>query len=185
MLDERLLPIGMQPPFELRAEVFRVLRAVYLAANLADLLAAHPDDVKQSLAENIELGLKVTGDEVARAYRERAVIFEHMARLLASHDVLALPTVQVTPFPIEQEWVTSIDGVPQATYIDWLRSCSRITVSAHPAVTVPAGFTRDGLPVGLQLVGQAGADWRLLEIAGEIERALGASDRRPEGRSWC
>jgi amidase len=73
---------------------------------------------------------------------------------------------------VEQEWVTAINGIPQDTYIDWLRSCSRITVTGHPAVSVPAGFTADGLPVGLQLVGRYGTDDRLLSMAGEVARAL-------------
>jgi amidase len=74
----------------------------------------------------------------------------------------------VVPFPVEQEWVTQINGQPMSTYIDWLRSCSRITVSAHPAVSVPAGLTDSGLPVGLQLVGHYGGDLRLLQIADAI-----------------
>jgi Asp-tRNAAsn/Glu-tRNAGln amidotransferase A subunit and related amidases len=87
--------------------------------------------------------------------------------------VLALPTVQVVPFPVEQEWVTQINGEPMATYIDWMRSCSRITVTVHPAVSVPAGLTPAGLPVGLQLVGRYGADRRLLEIAAAIVELTG------------
>jgi len=82
--------------------------------------------------------------------------------------VLALPTVQVVPFDVRTEWVQEINGEPMATYIDWMRSCSRITVSAHPAVSVPAGLTPSGLPVGLQLVAPYGADRRLLEIAAAI-----------------
>jgi amidase len=84
------------------------------------------------------------------------------------YEVLALPTVQVVPFPVEQEWVTEINGEPMTTYIDWMRSCSRITVTVHPAVSVPAGLTAAGLPVGLQLVGRYGADRQLLEIAAAI-----------------
>ncbi len=87
--------------------------------------------------------------------------------------MLALPTVQVVPFPVEQEWVTEIDGQPMSTYLEWMRSCSRITVSAHPAVSVPAGRTDSGLPVGLQLVGRYGGDRRLLEIAAAIMELTG------------
>ena len=86
--------------------------------------------------------------------------------------MLALPAVQVVPFDVDTEWVREINGEPMATYIDWMRSCSRITVSAHPAVSVPAGVTPSGLPVGLQLVGPYGADRRLLEIAAAVMDAL-------------
>ena len=86
--------------------------------------------------------------------------------------MLALPTVQVVPFDVDTEWVREINGEPMATYIDWMRSCSRITVSAHPAVSVPSGLTPSGLPVGLQLVGAYGADRRLLQIAAAVMDAL-------------
>jgi amidase len=95
-----------------------------------------------------------------------------MKAFLRGYDVLAAPTVQVAPFPVEQEWVTEINGIPQDNYIDWLRSCSRVTVTGHPAVSVPAGFTAAGLPVGLQLVSRYGADDRLLSIAGAVAQAL-------------
>ena len=101
--------------------------------------------------------------ELARLIRSREL---SATELLTA--VLALPTAQVVPFGVEQEWVTEINGEPMATYIDWMRSCSRITVSAHPAVSVPAGLTDSGLPVGLQLVGRYGADRRLLEIAAAV-----------------
>jgi amidase len=160
-------------------EVFRVMRALYLAARFGELLRDHRDEIKETLAANIELGLRLTGDEVTSAYRQRAVIFSRLQDLLSSHDVLALPTAQVAPFSADREWVSSIAGVPQATYIDWLRSCSRVTVTGHPAVSVPAGFTADGLPVGLQLIGRLGSDYRLLDVAAEIEEVIGATSRVP------
>jgi amidase len=150
-------------------EVFQVLRAARMAA-MAPLLRAHRDQVKATLAWNIEKGIALTGEQVAAARAGHAEIFQRFGAFLADgrYEVLALPTVQVVPFPVEQEWVTEINGEPMTTYIDWMRSCSRITVTAHPAVSVPAGLTAAGLPVGLQLVGRYGADRRLLEIAAAI-----------------
>jgi amidase len=150
-------------------EVFGVLRAARMAA-MAPLLRAHRDQVKATLAWNIEKGVALTGEQVAVARAGHAEIFRRFSAFLADgrYEVLALPTVQVVPFPVEQEWVTEINGEPMTTYIDWMRSCSRITVTAHPAVSVPAGRTAAGLPVGLQLVGRYGADRRLLEIAAAI-----------------
>jgi amidase len=150
-------------------EVFGVLRAGRMAA-MAPMLREHRDQIKQTLAWNIEQGIALTGEELASARITRAEIFHRVKAFLADgrYDVLALPTVQVVPFPVEQEWVTQINGQPMSTYFDWLRSCSRITVSAHPAVSVPAGLTDSGLPVGLQLVGHYGGDLRLLQIADAI-----------------
>ena len=150
-------------------EVFQVLRAA-LMAGLAPLLRAHREQIKATLAWNIEKGIALTGEQIAAARAQHAAIFDRVRAFLADgrYDALALPTVQVVPFPVETEWVREINGEPMATYIDWMRSCSRITVSAHPAVSVPAGLTPSGLPVGLQLVGRYGGDRRLLEIAAAI-----------------
>jgi len=160
-------------------EVFQVLRAARMAA-MAPLLRAYRDQIKATLAWNIEKGVALGGEQIAAARAARAEIFGRVRSFLADgrYDVLALPTAQVVPFPVEQEWVTEINGEPMATYIDWMRSCSRITVSAHPAVSVPAGLTPPGpdaaaLPVGLQLVGRYGADRRLLEIAAAVMELTG------------
>jgi amidase len=150
-------------------EVFQVLRAARMAA-MAPLLRAHRDQIKATLAWNIDQGIALTGEQIAAARAGHAAIFGRVRSFLLDgpYDVLALPTVQVVPFDVATEWVRDINGEPMATYIDWMRSCSRITVSAHPAVSVPAGLTPSGLPVGLQLVAAYGADLRLLEIAAAV-----------------
>ena len=127
-------------------EVFQTLRAA-LMAGMAPLLRAHRDQIKATLAWNIEKGIALTGEQIAAARAGHAAIFERVRSFLADgrYDVLALPTVQVVPFDVDTEWVREINGEPMATYIDWMRSCSRITVSAHPAVSVPAGLTELGL----------------------------------------
>jgi Asp-tRNA(Asn)/Glu-tRNA(Gln) amidotransferase A subunit family amidase len=126
--------------------------------------------IRTTFGSPIFASFALTGEQIAAARARHAEIFGRVRSFLADgpYDVLALPTVQVVPFGVEQEWVSQINGEPMATYIDWLRSCSRITVSAHPAVSVPAGLTASGLPVGVQLVGRYGADRRLLEIAAAI-----------------
>jgi amidase len=96
-------------------------------------------------------------------------MFHRMRALLERYDALALPVSQVVPFDVELEWVREIAGVPMASYIEWMRSCSRITVTAHPAISVPAGFTAEGLPVGLQLVGRHRDEAALLRLAAAFE----------------
>ncbi|HET9080599.1 MAG TPA: amidase family protein [Trebonia sp.] len=162
-------------------EVFGVLRAVMMAGRYGCLLQTARDQLKDTLIWNIEQGLALTGPQVAAAQRQHSEIFSRTGAFLRGYDVLAAPTVQVAPFPVEQEWVTVINGVPQDTYIDWLRSCSRITVTGHPAVSVPAGFTAGGLPVGLQLAARYGTDDRLLSIAGAVARVLLPEPARPPG----
>jgi amidase len=123
-------------------EVFQVLRAARMAA-MAPLLRSHRDQIKATLAWNIDKGIALTGEQIAAARDGQAAIFERVRSFLSGgrYDVLALPAVQVVPFDVGTEWVREINGQPMATYIDWMRSCSRITVSAHPAISLPAGLT--------------------------------------------
>jgi amidase len=150
-------------------DTFRTLRAWTFQAAFGPLLAAHPDQIKESLAANIRAGETLTGADVARAYARRTALSERMRRFFETYDVLVLPTSQVPPFPAEQEYPTQINGRPMATYLDWMRSCYVITVTGCPAISVPAGETSAGLPVGVQIVAPFGADRRLLEVAAAFE----------------
>ena len=89
---------------------------------------------------------------------------------------------QVEPFPIEQEYAAEIDGVPMGSYIEWMRSNSRISVTGCPAISVPVGFSAAGLPVGLQLVTRPFGERALLEVAHAIEQHTGLASTHPAAR---
>jgi amidase len=150
-------------------DTFRTLRAWLFQAAFGELLAANPDSFKPSLADNIRLGAQLSGADVARAYEQRTALSERMRGFFDSYDMLVLPTSQVPPFPADQEFPREINGRPMATYLDWMRSAYVITVTGCPAISVPAGETADGLPIGVQMVAPFGADRRLLEIAAAFE----------------
>ncbi len=154
-------------------DTFRTLRAWHFQARFGRLLAEHPDDFKQSLADNIRAGEHLTGADVARAYAQRTTLSERMREFFTDHDLLVLPTSQVPPFPADQEFPAEINGKQMATYLDWMRACYLITVTGCPAISVPFGRTPDGLPVGVQLVAPHGADRFLLEVAAALEAAVG------------
>jgi amidase len=152
-------------------DTFRTLRAWLFQDGFGAQLAAHPDAFKQSLADNIRAGESLTGADVARAYTQRTALSERMRQFFTSYDVLVLPTSQVPPFPADQEYPPEINGRPMASYLDWMRSAFVITVTGCPAISVPAGTTTNGLPVGVQIVAPYGADRRLLEVAAAFEAA--------------
>ncbi len=160
-------------------EVFDVLRALSFVRGLHTEYVQHRDLLKDTVVQNIEAGLRLTPLRIAAAQAGQAAIFARTVDFFSRFDVLAAPATQVAPFPVEKEWVDEIDGHRLSTYTDWMRSCSRITVTAHPAVSVPCGFTADGLPVGLQLVGRYGDEAGLLAVAEAVVAATGASTRRP------
>ncbi len=158
---------------------FRTLRAWLFQARFHALLEKRPDGFKQSLKDNILLGADLTGGDVARAYQQLTSIQDRMRAFFETYDVLALPVSQVPPFSADEEYPTDINGEPQETYLDWMRSAYLITVTGCPAISVPAGFTPEGWPVGIQLVGPARGERRLLEVAHAFELATRVGDRRP------
>jgi amidase len=163
-------------------QAFRTLRAWQFYNRFSRLVAHRPNDFKQSLRDNIALGADLTGEDVARAFRQATTTMDRMRVFFETHDVLAMPVSQVPPFSADMEYPTAINGVEQASYLDWMRSAYLITVTGCPAISVPAGFTADGLPVGLQLVTAPRTERRLLEIARALEQATGIGQRRPELR---
>ncbi len=164
---------GAWPELEHADETFRTLRAWNFQARFGALLREHPEAFKQSLADNIRAGESLTGVDVAEAYERRTELAQRMRTFFADYDVLVLPVSQVPPFPADQEFPHEINGKPQGSYLDWMRSAYFITVTGCPAISVPAGTTPDGLPVGVQIVAPHGADRRLLGIAAAFEAARG------------
>jgi amidase len=160
---------------DLAFETLRALGYARLAHEAPELLGV----VKDTVRWNIERGFELDGETVARAIAARGEVFATVAAACSRFDVLAAPAAQVVPFPIEVEFPTNVAGVEMPHYIGWMRACSRISVSSHPVAAVPAGFTGDGLPVGLQLVGRRAGDRRLLEHAAAWEAATGFTGRRP------
>ncbi len=158
---------------------FRTLRAWVFHERFRTLLDKRPKEFKASLRDNILAGSDLTGGDIARAYQQLTSIHDRMRVFFETHDVLALPVSQVPPFSADEEYPTDINGVPQETYLDWMRSAYLITVTGCPAVSVPAGFTEQGWPIGIQLVGPVRGERRLLEVAHAYEQATRIGDRRP------
>ena len=170
----------VEPDLTAADDAFEVLRAVGFAQAFGPVLETHGHQLKDTIRWNTRVGLALTGADVARALELQTEMYERMRALLERYDALALPVSQVAPFAVEQEWVTEIAGTAMGSYLEWMRSCSRITVTAHPALALPAGFTPDGLPVGLQLVGRQRGELALLRLAAAIEQATGVGRRAPD-----
>lgn len=160
-------------------DVFRTLRAFSFATSRANLLE-HRDLVGPNVTWNIERGLELSVADLSRATRRRAALAEQVNAFLTDFDVLACPVSQVAPFDVTLDWVHEINGRHLDTYLDWMASCYLISVTGLPAISVPAGFTPEGLPVGLQLVGRRRGDWDLLALARAFESATGYAARLPD-----
>jgi amidase len=160
-------------------EVFGTLRAWIFEALHLERSRKHPDQVKESIRWNAEMGAKLTGADLSRAEMAHTRLHERVVAFFERYDILLAPTAQVLPFPVELEYPTEIDGVRQENYLEWMRSCTLISPTGCPALSLPGGFTPDGLPVGLQVIGPPRADRRVLEVGHAFEQATRFGQRRP------
>lgn len=168
-------------PFDLTEAraVFQTLRAHLYAGNHAEKLAAHRDKLKPDVIWNIEKGLAQTAEEVQAAERARARLYARFTGLFDRYDLVLTPVTPVPPFDVDRRMVDRVGDHRFETYIDWLGFCWAITLMACPAIAMPAGFTRAGLPTGVQMVGPPHGDGRLLAHAHAFELAAGHQDYTP------
>ncbi|HET6257342.1 amidase [Pseudonocardia sp.] len=162
-------------------EAFRTLRAWQFELAYSAMLDAHPDDLKATLRDNILAGRTLTGPDVGRAHVLQAALYHRVREFFGRYDALLAPVSQVPPFPIEWEYPTEVAGVPMHDYLEWMGSAYLISATGCPAISVPAGFTPDGLPVGLQIVGRHRGELGLLRIGRAFEQATGHGRTRPRG----
>ncbi len=152
-------------------EIFQVLRAWQFEISAGAMYDRGRRHMKDTIRWNIEEARRRSLVDHARATAAHAALIESTRRFFDHYDVLALPTSQVVPFDIDLDWPREVEGVPMETYIDWMRSCCDISTTGCPAISMPAAFTPEGLPVGVQFVGRPGGDVDLLRFARVWERA--------------
>ncbi|MCZ6616506.1 MAG: amidase [Gammaproteobacteria bacterium] len=174
---------GACPELSEAMAVFQVQRAAGLAVLGDTLDRTEPgwrSHAKDTLMWNIEKGLALSARELLASEMIRTKIYHQLENFFADFDALLLPAAQVPPFPAEQDWVREINGQPMETYIDWMTICCAISVTGLPAISVPAGFTDEGLPIGLQIVGKPRGDFELLQLAHGFEQATEHYRRKPD-----
>ena len=177
--DLGLEVVDAEPDLSGADEVFHVFRAWEFELEHGENYDTNRDLLKDTVQWNVEAGRELTGPRIGQAMRLRSEIYRLAQEFFETYDFLLLPVSQAPPFSIETPYPAEVAGVPMSTYIEWMRSCSRITVTGHPAISVPAGFTSEGLPVGLQIVGRARDDWGVLQLAHAFEQATGYWRQRP------
>ena len=168
-----------EPDFAPAEVAFRVLRAWNTANSYGERFRAHPDAFKDTLTREIEEGLGLTGIDVARAETAHGQLWRRFQAFLERYDYFVLPTTQLPPFDVNTPYPTEIAGIKFESYIDWMKSCWYISATGNPAASVPAGFTPEGLPVGVQIVGRAKEDFGVLQLAHAFEQVTGFGKRHP------
>ncbi len=168
------------PDFSGAYEIFQTLRAWNFELNFAEHFAEFGEEnFKETIRWNAAQGRSLSAGQISRTEAKRTELFHRVREFLETYEFLLLPTAQVPPFLIEWEYPREINGVAMQTYIDWMMSCAYITVTGLPAISVPCGFTDDGLPVGLQIVGRPRSEFAVLQLAYAFQESTRFYECRP------
>ncbi len=168
-----------EPDFTGVDEAFPTLRHGSYHTSFSAMAKQRPEWIKDTIHWEIAEAERQTAVQVAHASARQDRLYAQVQAFFARYDYFVLPVTQVEPFDVSIAYPTSVAGVPMQTYIDWMRSCWYVTMMTNPAISVPAGFTRSQLPVGIQIVGRHRDDWSVLQLAHAFERATGHGLRRP------
>jgi amidase len=181
---ERLAEAGViveeaHPDLEEAHDCFQVLRAYDFAVRKAQLLRDRRAQIKPEVVWNIEKGLALTMDEIARAEHQRVALAARALAFFEAYDLLLTPATIVAPYPVHQRYVAECAGTKFGNYVEWLAIAYAITLVCCPALSLPCGFTKEDLPVGLQIVGPPRAEASVLAGAKLIEDMLGLRRMTP------
>jgi amidase len=158
-----------EPDLGIADNAFQVLRGLHLLGTMRGYYQTHRHLLKDTAIWNIEQGLKLTSEQIIEAQLQQSKCFERMQRFLTKYEYFICPVNQVAPFDINTLYPMDIDGVKLDTYLDWMKSAFRITMTSHPAASAPVSFTKSGLPVGMQIVGRHGCEREVLQLVHAVE----------------
>ncbi|HML17292.1 MAG TPA: amidase [Bryobacteraceae bacterium] len=168
-----------EPDFTRADEAFKILRAWSYLGSYGELAKTNRDQIKDTVLWEIDRGAKFTAAELARAESLHSQLWDRMRIFQERYEYFILPTTQAPPFDLNQPYLTEIEGVKMNTYIDWMQSCYFISILENPSISMPCGYTADGLPAGLQIVGRHREEFGVLQLAHAFEQATQAGRRRP------
>jgi amidase len=172
--------VEAEPDFSHVNEIFLAWRHWSTELAYGDLLATHGDQLNPYVHWHIEEGRKLTGPQLSRLEAKRTALFQRLCGFKGEYDFFILPVNQVLPFDVNTHYPTEIGGVKMENYLAWMKSAYYISVAGNPAMSVPCGFSKSGLPIGMQIVGQHHDDLGVLQLGYAIEQATGIGKRRPE-----
>lgn len=174
-----VIVVDLEPDFGHADEAWETIEMFEFFSSGRHDIPGREHQFRADYLRNVRQGAATDAGALANAFEWRTELFRQTAALLRDVDALVFPAAPVLAPPADQEWVTSVGGVAYDRYFRWQRMANRITVTGHPALVTPAGFSASGLPSGLQLVGRYRGDRDLLGVGAAMERILGHTERRP------
>jgi len=167
------------PDFSGLQDVFQVHRALSYGTSLGPELEANREVFKPEIIWNVEKGLALTGQEIMDAMVTRSKIYRRANEFFSKYDLVLTPTTVVPPYPVEQRFVERVGDHEFSNYIEWCSIAYAFTVIGAPAISIPCGFTQNGLPVGLQIAAPVRQEASLVSAACALENLLRLSDQLP------
>jgi amidase len=168
-----------EPDFEGVDQAFPAVRYAANHPRYAPLVRQRPDWVKDTIRYEVAEAERQTAADIGRALARQGRMYDQSRQFFERYEYFVLPVTQVSPFDVNVPYPTEIAGTPMTNYVDWMRSCWYVTFMSNPAISVPAGFTEGGLPVGIQIVGRHRDDWSVLQMAHAFEQATQHGKKRP------
>ena len=159
--------------------IFQVLRANQFVGDLGPIIEKDRSKVKKEVIWNLEEGYKLTAQTLAEAERARGKLFDRIRKFFMKFDLLITPATIVPPFDINNRYLEKVGDHTFPNYYDWYTIAYAITITSLPALSLPCGFTKNGLPVGLQIVAPPRGEASLLREAEKIERLFGIASQLP------
>jgi amidase len=135
--------------------------------------------LKPEMIYEIESGLRHSAEALYEASVIRSEWFAAAARLFETYDALVLPSAQLFPFDAGMRWPATVAGREMKTYHQWMEVVVPASIVGLPTLSVPAGFSAGGLPMGMQLIGRRGADLPILQLGEAYHRRTDWPGRRP------
>lgn len=160
------------PDFKGALPVLLTLRGAGYVTSWAPFLDKHRHLFTPEVMSDIDRGLGQSMLETGAAERYRADMYRRVIAFLGDHDMLITPSVTALPFPVEQRWLTEIASQRQDTYIDWIAITAITSLLGCPVMALPVGFTKNGLPFGVQIIGRPRSEARMFRVAAWIEKLL-------------
>lgn len=167
------------PDFGGVGQAFQTLRAVDFSTGMEVLLKQHRDKLKPDVIWNIEKGLALKSEEIGKAALRRARLYSDVAAFFRTYDAMILPAAPILPRDVKERWPREINGIALDNYVEWLKLAALITMTSCPSLALPAGFSTDGRPIGIQVVGKPRGEADLLSAGLVIEDLLGLRDAVP------
>ena len=167
------------PDFSGVGQAFQTLRAVDFAVGMATLLKNHRDQLKPDIIWNAEKGLSLKPEEIGKALLRRSRLYGDMVAFFQTYDALILPAAPILPRDVKERWPREINGIALDNYVEWLKLAALVTMTTCPSLALPAGFSADGRPVGIQLVGKPRGEAALLAAGAALEQVFGIAGQLP------